>query len=190
MDKAEGKHFLDIPDNKKNLDYKRAVAKAIAAFELSLIVRGLPFDDDRHGGNCKIDGNTISHFDFGGMMLKLPSDDELKQFGEVMVNVLSRTNREGDFADEYFQEIKKLKESQGSVPALVKRVQKALLSLGDYRRYFRDDDLLDVIATAVQAAHPTLRNVALSKVMSSGGPGALPKGFMAKLINPPIKLKV
>lgn len=188
MDQADGAHFLDLPDKPDTIERKRAIAKGIAAFELSLILRGLPFDDDRHGGNCKIKGNVISHFDFGGMMLEPPSDDELKQFGEVVANVLSRTSREGDFADEYFHEIKKLKEVNGSVPSLVKRVQKALLSLGDYRRYFQGDDLVDVLATAAQSAHPTLRYVVLSKLMAATGPQGLPPDLIAKLITPPIRL--
>jgi hypothetical protein len=185
MEKVEGEHFIDL----KESDEKRNIAKAIAAFELSNIIKGLPFDDDRHGGNCKIVGDNINHYDFGGMRLEEPTEKELSKFAEVMLNVLSRVKAEGDLAQEYFVEIKRIREEDGHVPDMIKSVQKALLSLGEYKQHFKEGDLEDVLASVVgQGAHPIIMSAAMARLMQMNGPASLPPGFIMKVMNPPIKI--
>lgn len=189
MERAHGKHFMDLPEEGNALGDKRRIAKAIATLELNNIIRGLPFDDDRHGGNCKISENLISHYDFGGMMLAPPTEQELRKFAEVILNTIANTNSESDFADNYFKEIKRIKEEEGSVPPMIKSVQKAILSLGDYRRYFKDNDLMDVLCSAAVNAHPILRDAAMAKAFSGTGITPTMQEFVSKIFSPPIKVE-
>jgi hypothetical protein len=195
MDKAPGKHFRDIlkgPDEKQ----KRELAKGIAAVEINNILRGLPFDDDRHGGNCKIEGFQVSHYDFGGMMLEKPSDEELRVFSRLVLNAIEGSIQGKDFSDAYFNEMKALRDSEGQVPPMVKRAQKAFLSLGDYRSCFKDDDVFDVlVSAAAHSPHPILQEVATQRAMSAMMSGvsdpsqaALFQKFLTKIVNPPIKI--
>ncbi len=185
MERVNGDHFNELPDGQD----KKVIAKAIAAFEISNILSGLPFDDDRHGGNVKIEGDKISHYDFGGMMLEAPSDAELAKFAEVILGAMTNLESESHFIDNYFREIKRLKEEDGSVPPMVKRVQKALLSLGDYRIKMTDDDLADVLMSAVSSAHPVLKGAALAKLTDSSFRDKIPTSYIAKLFMPAIIIK-
>ena len=195
MDKAAGEHFDDIRKGNDS-ERKREIAKAIAVVEINNILRGLPFDDDRHGGNCKIEANTISHYDFGGMMLAKPSDEELRVFSSIVLNAIDSAVSGADFSDAYFKEMKDIREQQGSVPAMIKHAQKALLMLGDCRACFKDDDMFDVlVSAAAHSPHPILQQAAVSKAMTAMMNGmkdpqqaALMQKFMTKLSNPPIKI--
>ena len=186
MEKVEGSHFSDLPQS----DETKAIAKAIATFEISNIVKGLPFDDDRHGGNVKIEGNTIHHYDFGGMMLTPPTDEELGKFANVMLDTLFATQAQSEFVDNFFQQIKTLQEREGSVPTMIKRVQKALLSLDDYRKHFpKEEDVADVLISAIRDSHPILQANAMQRMSSVEGQQKLSGGLIAKLFMPPILIK-
>ena len=52
----------------------------MTSMQLTLRLAGLPVDRDRHGGNIKIDGDTINHFDFGMTDLELPTESQKTSF--------------------------------------------------------------------------------------------------------------
>jgi hypothetical protein len=77
---ALGPHFNDLEQSK----YKQSLAKAVIATQLSLRLAGFATDLDRHGGNIKIEGNTIHHFDLGAMNLAPISDEDKHFTGKII----------------------------------------------------------------------------------------------------------
>ncbi|MCB0330306.1 MAG: hypothetical protein KDD70_11590, partial [Bdellovibrionales bacterium] len=174
LDEVEGEHFIELPEGTaEEFGRKRKLAKAIATFELSRILAGRIFDKDRHGGNCRINGNTIGHFDFGALELEEPEHDDLKTLGAVLFTAVTSASNESDFRKGFFDELKRIRATTGSVPSLLSGVQKALLSLGEYRRYLSDEDFKQVLVSAAASGiHPVIKNVVTQKAM-----GSLFKGF-------------
>jgi hypothetical protein len=170
MEKAPGEHFLDLPEaTEAERAYKRELAMAILTMELNNIVTGLPFDNDRHGGNIRVSDHTIHHFDLGAMVLEPASDADYAQLTEVLYNAIRNTSSVRDFGETILQEIRKIRDTGAEVSDLVVRVQKALLSLGDYLVFLSAEDLKRVIYSACTQGkiHPAIRQTIMGKVAKS-----------------------
>jgi len=189
--RAPGEHFIDLPAS----DEKRRLAKAIMAVELNNILSGRPFDNDRHGGNCRVEGGAVHHFDFGGMMLEDPSDSDLKELGEAVVAAGIGAKSVDDFVNRYFGVLRDRQAAGEQVSPILKRAQKALLSISEYSDGMTKDDMIDVlVSAAAHELHPAVREAVEGAVMGaliSGGasPSAvdLPR-ILGALEDPPIKI--
>lgn len=192
LDEAPGVHFLDLPEGTaEQFSYKRNVAKAIASFELHRIFSGRYFDKDRHGGNCRVSGNIIFHFDFGALEMSEPTDSELKQLANILFDSLTQAGSEREFTSNYFENLKKLRAEEGSVPHYLSGIQKALLSLGEYRRYLSEQDFKEVIASAAGGLHPTIKQTLQQRAMQAmfGGKTKIPADFLGMFLSPPISIQ-
>lgn len=173
-EKAPGPHFIDLPPSPERTRF----AKAILALELNTILSGLPFDNDRHGGNCRIDGNTIHHFDFGGMMLESPSEKDLQELSELVVSAGSGSSSIETFIERYFSHLQEKGAAGEQISPLLKRAQKALLSLAEYSHDLTPGDLKEIIYGAVQSAHPIVKKTARRALLD------LPLTGKLALLNP------
>jgi len=166
MEKIEGPHFLELPNRKANdRKRKKRIAMAILTFEINQILKGLPFDSDRHGGNIRVLLNLIGHFDLGAMVLEKPTEGDLKQLAEVLYQSVLVSNSVKGFSEGLLREIRKLREEGEKISPYVTRVQKALLSLGEYVRLLKPDELKRVLVSAgTQGVHPTITQVIFEKI--------------------------
>ena len=155
-EKAPGPHFIDLPPGEE----RKKFAKAILALELNAILSGLPFDNDRHGGNCRIQDNIVYHFDFGGMMLSSPSEKELNELSKVILSSASGSVSIEEFVQRYFSTLRSMNEKGEILSPLLKRAQKALLSLAEYSQDMTEDDLKDITYAALDSAHPVVKSAA------------------------------
>jgi len=161
---AQGEHFIDLPDSER----KTKIAKAILALEIQAILSGKPFDNDRHGGNCRISGQTISHFDFGGMLLDQPGPEELRQLGQALTQAALSSKDMKEFVESYFAEVRKISDTQAGAPVLLRRVQKALVSLAEYSDGLNAQDFKSILVSAMQfGIDPSLQEGVLLALTSS-----------------------
>jgi hypothetical protein len=190
-ERAPGAHFIDLPDDRG----RRELAKAIMTVELNNILSGRPFDNDRHGGNCRVEGNTVHHFDFGGMMLAPPSDDDLRQLGETVVKAGFGAQSVDDFVNRYFDVLRERQGVGEEISPVLKRAQKALLSIAEYSQGLSKDDLIDVlVSSAAHELHPAVREAVEGAVigMLTNSPSNNPPVDLARvmeaLTDPPIRI--
>jgi hypothetical protein len=125
------------------------------------ILKGGRFDSDRHGAQLRIKNNDIYLFDWGNMLLQPPSDEELGVLGHAIVNVFI-----GLMGGEPLSGT--LSEVAGESTYLLE-VQKALLSLEDFRQYIEPEDdnsvLMKILGIALQSAHPTIIKAVMDRAM-------------------------
>lgn len=186
-ERAPGEHFIDLPKS----EHRKVLAKAIMALELNNILSGRPFDNDRHGGNCRVENGTVFHFDFGGMMLAAPSDYDLRQLGQAVVAAGLAAQSVEDFINRYFEVLRQREAKGEEISPLLKRAQKALLSIAEYSADMTKDDMLEVlVSAAAHDLHPAVRSAVESAVMEAleREPGLMLQ--MAGLLqSPPIRIK-
>lgn len=173
-EKAPGPHFIDLPSGSE----REKFAKAILALELNTILSGLPFDNDRHGGNCRIEGNTVYHFDFGGMMLESPSERDLQELTDLVLLAGSGASSIDEFVERYFSRLREKTSEGEEIAPLLKRAQKALLSLAEYSHDLTPSDLKEIIYGAIQTAHPIVKKTARKALLD------LPFTEKLALLNP------
>lgn len=169
MEKAPGEHFNDLPENTpEQRARKTSIAKAYLAYELHLILGGGHFDHDRHGAQMRIDGNDIYLFDFGAMALELPTTKERQQLGHLLFAAFDKIQRGEDFSLALFEEIKK-KERNGEDVAFLLKIQKALVTLGDFQRHIDSTALPGIFKAAFQAGvHPDIAMAFMEEISASG----------------------
>lgn len=144
---AHGSHFNDLPKS----SYKEAAAKAVLITQLSLRLSGINTDLDRHGGNIRIEGNVINHFDFGAMNTKPISQDDKRITGKVLAQAIyaTRANNE-DFTKALLNAIQIARVSSETREYL-NGLTKDFLALGDYTNSISSDDLVLVMAFCFSA---------------------------------------
>lgn len=136
---AEGEHFIDLPETTpEERDYKRAAAKAMLTTVLGVRLGGLPADKDRHGGNVKVRGGTLGHFDTGAQELLMPTLAQKRALGTVLGTSLQKamaTTVNGnapEFDKLLVQEMENANEDP-SVRAFLAGVKREFLATGAYR---------------------------------------------------------
>lgn len=176
---AQGVHFNDLPEaSAEDLAYKKAAAKALFTTELHIIMRGGPFDHDRHGGQQRIlklspTQSRIVLFDHGAMALSEPSVAEKQVLGRVLVDSYKESEaRRIPFADALLNRLSDTA-SYSAGASYLEALKRGLLAMGDYRRYLSDAEVQQSILTIVKTggADKTI----LSAVSSGLGAAALGK---------------
>jgi len=170
-----GDHFTDLKGNEDGQRaYRLKLAAAIVAKELSLIFAADRFDTDRHGGNFRSLGTVIGHFDLGGVNLELPEEESIAELGKVLGGAILNCSSPAQLGDAFFQQVANLHET-GQLSPLVKRVQKAIASLGEYINEINEQDpalLAHVFSAAIPFAHPKLKEGVLESVAARLTTGA------------------
>jgi hypothetical protein len=183
---ALGEHFIDLPESPR----KHAIAKAILTLEIHGILSGEPFDNDRHGGNCRIHGQTIGHFDFGGMLLSRPEDHELADLGKAISTAALNSDTVTQFIEHYFSYVRDLSLTPDGAPPLLRRVQKALASLAEYTEGLTSKEFQAVLIGAMNhGVHPKIQESIYSAMSSVGNSSLDSESLITELMNPSITIE-
>lgn len=191
IQKAPGNHFNDLPeDTEDQLLYKKQIALAYYAFELSSILRGRRFDNDRHGAQLRIAGNNIYLFDWGGMLLQDPTPAELLQLGGTVFDFGMALQLGSSPENAIFQSVQ-TRANQGEDISYLINVQRAMLALEDFRQYIDVGVLSTLIKTLLQTniVHPDIINGLASRAMSGGVDLAQLQEIMMQGETLPIRIK-
>lgn len=141
---AHGPHFNDLADDLEhaNPSYKQDAAIAVIAPQMIARFAGLPVDRDRHGGNIKLDNETIQHFDLGAMELVLPTTEQKQALGKVVAQAVKDVGiKGGDFTSNLVNRVDKFSASKDTKNFLAGFLRE-MLALGDYRNAGVDEDKL------------------------------------------------
>ncbi|KTD55265.1 heat shock protein HtpX [Legionella sainthelensi] len=138
---APGEHFNDL----KTSPYKTALAKAMVVTQLSLRLAGFNTDLDRHGGNIKIQGNTITHFDFGAMNLSSITEEDKRITGKILAQILIAVFKGDAFSDALLTTIQNAQVSEVS-RIYLNGLNKDFLALGDYFKEIDKQELAHLVA--------------------------------------------
>jgi len=138
-----GKHFNDLPANSEAEQHtKWRFATAMVAKELYLRLAGLPSDHDRHGGQQRIDGNTIHEFDHGGQAIEAPSSEEKRLLAGIVGRAMKRTAgwmgtglRALSFENAFAKEIDKAVEDYPAYEMKLAEFQRDMLAMQDYYKF-------------------------------------------------------
>lgn len=147
---AHGEHFNDLEDG----DNKKAIAKAMIATQLTLILRGVNTDNDRHGGNIKIEDNVISHFDFGAMNITELTKEDRKLTGQVLALAILDSISGKDFTKSLLNHIDEKANNN-----YLKTLKKNFLALGDYTNLIEQKELAVIFAQSLtsELIHPEIQ---------------------------------
>jgi hypothetical protein len=184
---VDGQHTVEVLNAADGSpDEKRKLAVALVAIELTAILKGLPFCNDRHGGNSKqLPGNHTLHFDPGGAMVQAPSQKDMQQLAEAIFSALNGAASPSQVVASYLDHLKERYRTTEELPDFLKRTQKAFSGLGEYFRLMTEEDTVNVLVAALPHAHPALRYYAMknfSSLSSSASP--LVSGLMRALTQP------
>lgn len=201
MQRIPGDTFNDLPEGtEEQRQHKRMVAKAIVYVELRNILSGAPFCVDRHGRNMRVDGASIGHFDHGavhavvrdregrpvhplnadkaldnGGSVEIPgaSNDEKLQLAEALWSGFSSMSEDNPLSAIIHGEVEKLRQSTGSNPEYLIRVERALLNLSDCFRWLdrEGSDLFDILGSLHKngAIDPVICDVLEKRVKETFG---------------------
>lgn len=168
---AQGAHFNDLPESTpQEIAYKTAAAKAIFATQLSLRLSGALTDHDRHGGNVKIEGDTITHFDFGAMAVEPLTAEDKAVTGKIIGQALRDVAIGRDFNDSLLKYMDEVKVSD-STRNYIEGMRKDILALGDYAHLISTPDVKAIAANVLSA--PTVDpeiNSAFQKTLGIAAP--------------------
>ncbi len=171
MDEIPGRHVADVISD-ENLDelHRRRLAMAILTREVNFILRGLPFCNDRHGGNGKEENQMIGHYDLGSFELATPNEEDIRHLAGLILRLGASfatggsASKLAEAIDEHTQEIQM---EEGKPSPFLMRVQKAFLSLGDCISVLSKEDCLECLAAAAaHEMHPSLMAALISEVMT------------------------
>ena len=108
------------------------------------------FDEDRHGGQLKIENNQATLFDFGATKVdKKPSDQELNFVGELLAEAYPTISSSDDLtgvdiskqlSEKFIAAIESYKNSENENTGYLTSIHKAWLALADFRRDFTNQD--------------------------------------------------
>ncbi|MBN8543720.1 MAG: M48 family metalloprotease [Alphaproteobacteria bacterium] len=149
-----GKHFNDIwtsakkSNEPKEIERAKAMAKALLTVEILSLLRGGPFDHDRHGGQQRISGNHIGQFDFGGMSLAEMTEHEKKLLGKVFGKVIGGFTPGKSIATLIYESAKSVATSKEDRDFLA-AIQRGILALGNFQEPLDQMDMLSVLAAVV-----------------------------------------
>lgn len=151
---APGEHFNDL----QNSPHKQAIAKAMVLTQISLRLAGFNTDLDRHGGNIKIDGNTITHFDFGAMNTTPLTREDKTITGKILAEVVIAVSKGKDFTKALLNQIQNATVSDAS-RIYLNGLNKDFLALGDYIHIIKKEDLANLLAKCLIAktVNPEIR---------------------------------
>jgi hypothetical protein len=97
MQIGKGLHFNELPETTATeRGHKRAVAVTAIAVQLLDYVRCGSVDVDPHGAQMRVTGNTISRFDWGGIILKPPQAREKKELAAVISKLIASIQQNAD----------------------------------------------------------------------------------------------
>ncbi len=182
MSKIFGDHYIELPETSAEEKLKKKnYAKAILTLELNNKLNG-KFDPDRHGGNIKIEGQNIGHFDFKSMALQDWSYEGYRQFIKILTGVINKVKTPKQFFSDLVEQERLERErltSEGkSIDPFVTEVSKGLLTDGEYAQILDKHDLMCVIVSALLGGiHPDMQKVLLETLAEK-----VPDGFKSQYI--------
>lgn len=144
---AQGTHFNDLAKSA----YKEAVAKAVLVTQLSARLSAINTDLDRHGGNIKVAGNIITHFDFGAMNLEPITQEDKIITGKVLAQAIYAVFRGEDFMQSLLNSMQQAQVS-AETRVYLNGLNKDFLALGDYINTLESADLSSILAYCLTAA--------------------------------------
>jgi hypothetical protein len=156
---APGIHFNGLPTTTHSeRSFKKAVAKAMIAAQLALRLAGKATDRDRHGGNIKVEGQKIHHFDFGSMSLESITSEDHKVTGKIMAEVLADVS-DGKPLNTALEARINTANVSDETRKYLNGMRKDLLALGDYMKVLEGEELAAIIASALLAetVHPEIK---------------------------------
>lgn len=165
---VDGEHTVEVLNAAdRSPEEKRKLAVALVAIELTAILKGMPFCNDRHGGNSKqLPGNRTLHFDPGGAMVHAPSNQDMQQLAEAIFSALNGADSASKVVANYLEHMKGRYLKNEELPDFLKRTQKAFSGLGEYFRLMSEEDTVNVLVAALPHAHPALISYAMTKMSS------------------------
>jgi hypothetical protein len=173
MTKGEGVHFNELPfETADQKIAKQNIAKAYLGYELLLILNGGHFDLDRHQAQMRVkktgDKYILSLFDFGGLQLKPPTQEDREQLGRVIHDAFLELQKGSSLTHVIDTTIKNEKKDNRSVENLV-RLQQAILALNDFKKYVSNEDLAEIIKylQKKEMIHPEIQKTAIGRAFSS-----------------------
>ncbi|MFZ4404509.1 MAG: M48 family metalloprotease [Pseudobdellovibrionaceae bacterium] len=149
-----GKHFNDLATEAKKTDdeakknHVKSLAKALLTVEVMALLRGGPFDHDRHGGQQRISGNHIGQFDFGAMSLEKMNARQKELVGTVFGKVISNFSPDKSIAQLIHESVKSVAKNQEDRDFLA-AVERSILALGNFQSELEQPDMLQVLAAVV-----------------------------------------
>ncbi len=146
MEKAPGVSFNDLAeDTPENLQFKRTHAKQLAFTDLLTILRAMHTDEDRHGDQMNIEGRDIYFYDFGGITLTRPSESDINQLVEILIDSAFEAQRtRAKLGDVLFDRVQKLTRIGKRVPEYLFHIERKLLASNDVFQHLSSDDLKDI----------------------------------------------
>jgi predicted unusual protein kinase regulating ubiquinone biosynthesis (AarF/ABC1/UbiB family) len=156
MELAEGTSFNDISSD-QDPEWHKDFSMAYHYLELTSILSGDIFDEDRHGGQMKVQANNAMLFDFGAMKLVKPEDDELKVLGKLLYQFYKKMSSDSiadlgsDLSTAFIDEINARKVNGLKDTGYLTSVYKAWLALGDFRKNFSSDDYKTMFISLFQS---------------------------------------
>ncbi|MFI4963337.1 MAG: hypothetical protein ACHP6H_05720, partial [Legionellales bacterium] len=185
-DIAPGVHFNDLNPS----PYKEAIAKAMIVTQLSLRLAGVNTDLDRHGGNIKIQGTTIAHFDFGAMNLAPLTEEDKTVTGWVIAETLNAVVNGEPFAKALLTQIQRAKASEAT-RSYLNGLNKDFLALGDYVDAIKPNELASIIAQCLTSERIDLQINAAFREHFTGIRGLfIIKGLKWKALSSPIHIRL
>jgi len=149
MELAQGMTYNEI-DKSSDPQFFKNFALGYHTHELINILSGNFFDEDRHGGQLKIENNQATLFDFGATKVdKKPSDQELNFVGELLADAYSTISSSDDLtgvdiskqlSEKFIAAIESYKNSGNENTGYLTSIHKAWLALADFRRDFTKQD--------------------------------------------------
>jgi hypothetical protein len=155
MDYMKGVHFNDLPEkNNEQWLLKKKIAKACLSLEFAMTLAGKQTDRDRHGDNVRINVNgqqvEIGLFDFGGLDLEVPTEEQKKVLFEIFANVFSGLSSEGVITT-IRNSIDEMITRNPRHRSFLRRQEQRFLALGDYLKILDFEDLQDAFYGALKA---------------------------------------
>lgn len=144
---AQGEHFNELL---KHSFYKKALAKAMIATQLSLRLAGCTTDLDRHGGNIKVQGNSINHFDFGAMNVTALTEEDKTITGRILAETVLAAAKGKNFSNALLNSIQNAQVSAAS-RIYLNGLNKDFFALGDYIDEVDPNELGNLIAKCLLA---------------------------------------
>lgn len=170
IDRMYGEEFNSLPDTTPEQHIlKSALSKAVVTMELHNILRGGPFDSDRHGNQLRVqvmnpqsqNENTfylqVGLYDFGEMALESPSEDDLHQLASVLSHAAFGLMYNKGLDQVIAEKINALAYKGQSTHYLM-RLRKAMLAMHDFQHYLGTQDWVEILDALVDKhdIHPIL----------------------------------
>lgn len=181
---APGLDYNDLPaKTDEQIRHKHDVAEAVVTAELYMILSGRRFDYDRHGSNLKVDGNTVTGFDFGGMALEPPTLEEKQLLGKALAEAYKISRRgKVPFGSAL---VTSLSKNAGAIEGsdYLASVERGVLALGDYINVLTTRET-ENIASSLSKAGLIDRDI-MASAKKHMGLGALSVAFIKGLWSKP-----